>query len=243
MAYEERTYRNQMKAEDLEYFQVLCFESDLFIGVNREARNAVLPQLVKNQLQKLRKEIVDYNQGHPTFIKTLTPLKADKYAPKIVSDMLESGKLTGVGPMAAVAGAISKYIGKMLELYSEEMIVENGGDILIKTSKIRRIAIHTGNHRFPDLGLKIKPIENPLGICTSSGVMGHSLSFGNADAVTIVSENIPLADAAATALGNRIKKPEDVENGLSWVRNIPGILGALIIIEDQLGAWGDIELC
>ncbi|MBU4439886.1 MAG: UPF0280 family protein, partial [Acetobacterium sp.] len=74
-------------------------------------------------------------------------------------------------------------------------------------------------------------------------VMGHSLSFGKADAVTILSENIPLADAVATGLGNRIKKPTDVEKGLAWARNIPEILGVLIIIDDQLGAWGEIELC
>lgn len=243
MAYEERTYRKQMHAEDLEYFQVLEFESDLFIGVNPEGMQAILPKIVEKELKKLRKDIVDYNQIHPGFIPSLVPLKADKRAAPIVCDMLESGRITGVGPMAAVAGGISKYIGKILAAHSEELIVENGGDLLIKTKKERRMAIHTGNSHFLDLGLKIKPRENPLGVCTSSGVMGHSLSFGKADAVTILSENIPLADAAATALGNRIKKPEDIANGLSWARNIPGILGVLIVIDDQLGAWGEIELC
>jgi ApbE superfamily uncharacterized protein (UPF0280 family) len=145
--------------------------------------------------------------------------------------------------MAAVAGAVSKYIGGLLEPSSAEIIVENGGDLLIKTKKERRIAIHTGNPQFSDLGIKIKPRAKPLGVCTSSGVMGHSLSFGKADAVTILSENIPLADAVATALGNRIKKPADVEKGLTWTQNIPEILGVLIIIDDQLGAWGEIELC
>ena len=145
--------------------------------------------------------------------------------------------------MAAVAGTVSKYVGNLLEPFSAEIIIENGGDLLIKTRKERRIAIHTNNPRFADLGIKIKPREKPLGVCTSSGVMGHSLSFGKADAVSILSENIPLSDAVATALGNRIKKPADVEKGLAWVKEIPGILGVLIIIDDQLGAWGEIELC
>jgi ApbE superfamily uncharacterized protein (UPF0280 family) len=73
--------------------------------------------------------------------------------------------------------------------------------------------------------------------------MGHSLSFGKADSVTVISENPALADAAATALGNRIKDASDIENGLEWVKNVPGVLGALIIVEDKMGAWGRIELC
>lgn len=243
MAYEERIYRSQMKAEDLEYFQVLEFESDLFIGIARNANQPMIAQLVLKEVQRLRKAIVTYDQQHPNFIESLIPLASDRLAEPIVSDMLEAGIKTGVGPMAAVAGAVSKYVGKIIEPYSGEIIVENGGDLLIKTKKVRRIALHTGNSRFPGLSLKIKPAEKPLGVCTSSGMMGHSLSFGKADAVTILSEDIPLADAVATALGNRIKKPEDVAKGIEWVKNVPGILGALILIEDQLGAWGAIELC
>lgn len=242
MQYEPRTYRKMMKAEDLDYFQVLEFESDLFIGVDH---GRVTPELiagVKTELQILRQIIFDYNNNHPDFIKSLTPLPLNSGATGIVADMLKAGKTAGVGPMAAVAGAVSKYIGRMLEEYSQELVVENGGDLLIRTKKVRRVALHTGNPQFADLGITIKPREKPLGVCTSSGVMGHSLSFGKADAVTVISEDIPLADAVATALGNRIKKPEDVEKGLEWVRRIRGILGTLIIIDDQLGAWGEIEL-
>lgn len=232
-----------MKAEDLDYFQVLEFESDLFIGIEHQAMSPKLPKIVTAELKKLRQAMVDYNQTHPGFIESLIPLEFDPHAAPIICDMLKAGKMAGVGPMAAVAGAVSKYVGRLLEAYTAEIIVENGGDLLIKTLKERRIAIRTGNPRFADLGLKIKSGPKPLGVCTSSGMMGHSLSFGKADVVTIISPNIPLADAVATALGNRIKKPGDVESGLAWARNIPEILGILIIIEDQLGAWGEIELC
>lgn len=243
MLYEPRTYRKVMKAEDLDYFQVLEFESDLFIGIDHGRITPELIARVKAELQILRQIIVDYNHNNPEFIKSLIPLPPNPDAAPIIVDMLKAGKTAGVGPMAAVAGAVSKYIGKMLESYSTERVVENGGDLFIHTKKDRRIALHTGNPQFADLSLKIKPRENPLGVCTSSGIMGHSLSFGRADTVTIISEDIPLADAVATALCNRIKKPEDVKNGLAWVKNITGIMGALIIIEDQLGAWGEIELC
>jgi len=242
MKYEERFYRNRMKAEDLEYFQVLEFETDLFLGVNRLAMNPTLPQVVLKTVQQLRQSIVEYNKTYPDFIRALVPLAMDNSAAPIVRDMLAAGIITGVGPMAAVAGAISKYVGQILASFSKEIIVENGGDLLIKTQKIRRIALYTGNPEFTDIGLMIHPREKALGVCTSSGIMGHSLSFGKADTVTVLSEDIPLADAAATALCNRIKTPEDISRGLDWIKTIPGILGALIIIEDQLGAWGEIAL-
>jgi len=241
--FEPRTYRNEMKAEDLDYFQILEFESDLFIGVDQGTITPQLTERLKKELHRLRQNIINYNNDEPDFIKSLTPLELSPHSPPIVIDMLKAGKTAGVGPMAAVAGAVSKYIGRMLKPHSSEIVVENGGDLFIQTKKERRIALYTGNLHFAELGLKIKPRENPLGVCTSSGIIGHSLSFGKADAVTVISENIPLADAVATALGNRIKKPEDVKNGLSWVKNITGILGVLIIIDDQLGAWGEIELC
>ncbi len=232
-----------MKAEDLDYFQILEFESDLFIGVDHGRITPELIEAVQTEVQTLRQTIFDYYYKHPDFIKSLLPLPLNPAAAPIVADMLKAGKTAGVGPMAAVAGAVSKYIGRMLESHTNEIVVENGGDLLIWTKKVRRVALHITNSQFADLGIMIKPREKPLGVCTSSGVMGHSLSFGKADAVTVISEDIPLADAVATALGNRIKKTEDVEKGLDWVRNIKGILGTLIIIDDQLGAWGELELC
>lgn len=232
-----------MKAEDLEYFQVLEFETDLFLGVDRLAMNPILPQVVLKNVRQLRQSIMDYNTTHPDFIRGLIPLAMDKNAAPIVQDMLEAGIKTRIGPMSAVAGAVSKYVGEILSPFSEEIIVENGGDILIKTQKTRRIALCTSGSQFSDLGLMIKPRKKGLGVCTSSGIMGHSLSFGKADTVTVLSEDIPLADAAATALCNRIKTPADVARGLDWIKTISGILGALIIIEDQLGVWGEIELC
>lgn len=243
MNYEERLYRNRMKAEDLEFFQVLECETDLFIGVDPLAISPVLPQMVLRKVQELRQSIADYTKTHPDFIRALVPLPGDNRAAPIVRDLLEAGRKTGIGPMGAVAGGVSKYVGKMLTPFSEEIIVENGGDLFIKTRKIRRIAIHTGSSEFSDIGIMIHQREKPLGVCTSSGIMGHSLSFGKADAVTILSEDIPLADAAATALGNRVKNPGDIARALDWIKTVPGILGALIIIEDQLGAWGEIELC
>jgi ApbE superfamily uncharacterized protein (UPF0280 family) len=86
------------------------------------------------------------------------------------------------------------------------------------------------------------PDKTPLGICTSSGTVGHSLSFGRADAVVIVSKDTFLSDAVATATGNVVKDESHIEKGIEFASSIDGVDGVLIIVGESLGAWGDIKL-
>ena len=92
------------------------------------------------------------------------------------------------------------------------------------------------------MGIVIGPEESSLGVCTSSGTVGPSLSFGRADAVCIVSKSAALADAAATAVGNIVQEARDIERGLEKGREIEGILGTLIIVGEKMGVWGNIKL-
>ncbi|RLC36168.1 MAG: UPF0280 family protein, partial [Candidatus Nealsonbacteria bacterium] len=148
----------------------------------------------------------------------------------------------GVGPMAAVAGAIAEFVGKELSNYSSEVIVENGGDIFIKSDKIRKVSIFAGESPLSQkIIFEIKAQKNYIGICTSSGTVGPSLSFGKADAVTIISDSVSLADAAATAVGNIIKTKEDIDRGLSYAQKIQRVKGVVIIKDDKMGLWGDIN--
>lgn len=243
MTYEKRTYRQAMRASDLDYFQVTDLETDLYIGVEKKASGPDLEKILLTEVRNHRRAIYAYARDHPAFIESLLPLKEGKDAPAIVADMLAASRQTGVGPMAAVAGAMVKELGKTIAAFSAEMIIENGGDLLIQSTKTRRVSLYTKSQFFQGLALRVKASQSPLGICTSSGSQGHALSFGKADSVTVISENPALADAAATALGNRINSTADIEAGLNWIKTISGIKGALILINDQLGAWGEIELC
>lgn len=243
MIYQERIYRQQMKAGDLDYFQVVELETDLCIGIEGQAVSPDLEKIVLAEVIKQRQAIIDYEERYPGFIYSLSPINDNHKSSPIIKDMIKAGLMTGIGPMGAVAGAMVKQVGQLLKVFSDEIIIENGGDIFIQSTKTRRISLYTHNQYFKNLGLKIKPTQGPLGICTSSGIIGHALSFGKADSVTVISENPALADAAATALGNRIVQAKDIDSGLEWIKTIPGIQGALVMIEDQLGAWGKIELC
>jgi ApbE superfamily uncharacterized protein (UPF0280 family) len=126
---------------------------------------------------------------------------------------------------------------------SSEIIVENGGDIFLKASSKRTVAIYAGDSIFTQqIAMEIEPEETPLGICTSSGTVGHSLSFGKADAVVIYSPSAILADAAATAACNLVKNHSDIEKAIDFARSINGVRGVAIIFGDKLGIWGKIRL-
>ena len=145
--------------------------------------------------------------------------------------------------MAAVAGAIAEAVGRDLLAFSSEIIVENGGDIFMKISKKRLVGIYAGQSSFTQkIAIEIMPRETPLGIGTSSGTVGHSLSLGNADAVIILSSSAALADAAATAIGNMVKAIDDIPKAIEQARNIEGMRGGVIIIGDQMGVWGKVKI-
>jgi ApbE superfamily uncharacterized protein (UPF0280 family) len=157
--------------------------------------------------------------------------------------MAEAARAAHVGPMAAVAGAIAEAVGNDLLLYSPEVIVENGGDIYMKSLQQRHVGIYAGSSPFTGkIALKISPEDTPLGICTSSGTVGHSLSLGVADAVIVLAPSTALADALATAIGNRIKKSEDIDTEIKKARETEGITGLVIIKDDRIGFWGTISL-
>ena len=237
-AYKERTYRNFAGIDGLVPFNVIVQETDLFIYASRGLEN-----VARDIVLKQRGYLENYIGIYPEFKKTLVPWHIDGPAPVIVSEMAFAGQKAGVGPMAAVAGAIAGQVGNALLSYSDEVVVENGGDVFIKTGKPLKAGIFAADSPLSlKMGLLIDSSEKPAAVCTSSGTVGHSLSFGKADAVCIVSDSCSLADAAATAVGNLVKAKKDIGKAIEFGKNIEGVTGIVIIIGDAAGFWGDIEV-
>ncbi|HPD00522.1 MAG TPA: UPF0280 family protein [Acetivibrio sp.] len=236
--YEERRYRNMFKGINLKFFDVCIKETDIRIGADRELRKEAY-ELALN----CRRDIEEYIADHQRFLESLEPIDCSNDAPDIIKRMCEAAKKAGVGPMAAVAGAVSEFVGMGLLKMCNEVIVENGGDIFMKSDVPRKVGVYAGKSRLSEkIALEIMPDKTPLGICTSSGTVGHSLSFGRADAVVIVSKDTFLSDAVATATGNVVKDEGYIEKGIEFASSIDGVDGVLIIVGDSLGAWGDIKL-
>lgn len=238
MIYEQRTYRKHMQCEDLVQFNVTDGESDIQFFARSYLRNKA-----QTEVRKYRRQLIEYIKKHPEFLTSLVPIEPKAFATDIVKHMSLAAAKTGVGPMAAVAGAISQYVGYSLLQYTDEIILENGGDIFIKSPKEKRILINAGESPFSNkIALLIPGGHEPVSICTSSGTVGHAFSFGKTDAAVVVGKDALLADAGATAVGNLVKTPQDIDKGIKFVKTISGIDGVLIIIGDKMGLWGNINL-
>jgi hypothetical protein len=237
--YEPRTYRHWIDGKDLVTCNVTVKETDLYIraasNLTRKAHRLVL---------KYRRQLETYIERNPAFLTSLEPLPVTTDAPHIVKQMAEAARKAGVGPMAAVAGAIAEFVGSELLEFSPEVIVENGGDIYMKSLRKRTVGIFAGKSPLTGkIGLEIDARDTPLGICASSGTVGHSLSFGKADAAVIIAASATLADAAATAVGNRVSQPDDIDRAIEFGQGIGGLKGIIIIKDDRIGVWGKVKLC
>jgi hypothetical protein len=236
--YRERFYRSQTSSPNWASFALQVKESDLWVRARRD-----VSALGYERLFQYRHDLETYIQVHPGFKESLVPLTLDPLAPPIVQDMLKAAKIAGVGPMAAVAGAVAHFVGRDLLSLSSDIIIENGGDLFIASCELLTIGIFAGASPLSQkLAIRLDPQPEPFGLCTSSGTVGHSLSFGKADAVTVLSSTATLADALATAIGNRVRTRQDIPAAIDWAQTIPEVTGVLIIVGDQIGLWGDLEL-
>jgi len=235
-----RFYRYQHYApKGRESFQVKYRETDLWISarrnLEREAEQAVL---------SCRLQLERYIAAHGDFVRSLAPLPDDPLAPPLVRRMLKAAITAGVGPMASVAGAIAQDVAVALAQFSDSVIVENGGDCYLDLNEETKVGIFAGPESpfTGKIAIRLDAGRFPVGICTSSGTVGHSLSFGKTDAVTVISFDAALADAAATRLGNMVKTHADINKALELAPSIPSIEAVMILIKDKLGVWGDIEI-
>ncbi|MBM3250518.1 MAG: UPF0280 family protein [Candidatus Omnitrophica bacterium] len=239
LKFQKRFYREWVKQKDLHLEHISAKETDLEILTNKRLDK----DYVAERIRTYRYDIENYINRDRRFLTSLKPVPVELTAPAIIHEMSRDAKQANVGPMATVAGAIAEFLGRdLLKKGYRDVIVENGGDLFIKTTKPRLIGLYTGRSKvWNKLRLRVRPKDTPLGICTSSGTIGHSLSFGCADAVVILSKSASLADAVATATCNRINSKEDMQRALDFARSVPGVQGVAIFIRNQMISWGGIE--
>ena len=235
----KRFYRDWAKAKGLYPTHVAAKETDLQIFTSKPLKAG----FVEERIRAYRWEIENYINKDHRFLTALKPISVEPNAAAIVKDMAEQSKKANVGPMSTVAGAIAEFLGNdLLKAGYKDVIVENGGDIFLKSRTTRKVGVYVGRSKlWNKLQLEIRPKDMPLGICTSSGTLGHSLSFGCADSVVILSKSASLADAVATATANRINSKEDLQRALDFARSVKGILGVVIILKNNLVTWGKVE--
>lgn len=237
MAYEPRRYRESVSAQGLVAFEVVVAETDLQILARQDLTTQAF-ELVHG----LRTGLESYIASHPRFAESFVPVPVDSSAPPLAVAMADGARAAGVGPMAGVAGGIAQRVAEGLRPWSDEVIVENGGDTYLVGRHDRLVALWAGDSGARGVGLRIKAAQLPCAVATSSGKVGHSTSFGAADSVTILSRDGALADAVATATANRLRDASGLPAAVEFARAVPGITGVFASAGGSLAAWGAVEL-
>jgi len=236
----ERTYRGALKPAGGETaFRAVVEESDLHVVARRD-----LSLEISQFLSEIRGTLKNYILLHPDFASSLVPLPLDPNAPPLARAMLRAAKACQVGPMAAVAGAIAQAVADRFAPLSPDLLVENGGDLFLHSTRERLVALLAKPVQGANLALKLSPQEFPVSLCASSATIGHSLSFGAADLVTVKAKSGALADAAATTLGNLAKSALDLPKVLERAKALAqaGVLGVFAQVDGKIGVWGDMDL-
>lgn len=242
---EERTYRKQFSRERFRSFVVNYKDTDLWIGIDPASFKEEMQQAAFSKVKELRQTLEKYLLSDAVFGKTFDPHPVQPNAPEIVTCMADASKVAGVGPMASVAGVFSELVGRylMAKFTIRELVAENGGDIFLKVEKPIILSVYAGNSVLSEkIAIEVPAHQTPLGVCTSSGTVGPSISLGKADAAMIVCQNTALADAFATAFANRVKTKEDVQQVINEMEQFPQILSAVIICGDKIGIRGMFEM-
>ena len=243
--YQDRGFYRAYYGAGLEQNRLILGETDLAIGLSPGVWTPELRALLSDHLLDLRSRLQAYLAQDAEFAATHMPYKPLQEAPGIAHAMAAAAALAGVGPMATVAGAFAAAAGRFLRKYAPEAIVENGGDIYLDTCKDRIVGVYAGvDSPFTgNLALSITAAEQPVGVCASSGIIGPSFSYGQADVAVIVAPDVLVADAVATAVANRIQGPADLQTAVEFALTIPGVWGALAASSNQIAALGRITLC
>ncbi|MBG0791232.1 MAG: UPF0280 family protein [Desulfovibrionaceae bacterium] len=236
----DRAYRRAVRpGEDEVRFQVAVEQTDLLVVAEKDLRDEIA-----SFVSRARGEIKNWIMFYPEFAESLVPVAVPESAPDIVRAMADAGRACGVGPMAAVAGAIAQAVGDAFAAQSPNILVENGGDTYLRSTRERVVALLAEPESGATIGLRIEAGAFPLAVCASSSTIGHSLSLGAGDLVAVRARDARFADAAATALCNELKGRADLDRVLKRARELAadGLDGIFAQCGGKVAAWGDLEL-
>jgi uncharacterized protein len=244
--YEPRIYRNGMGKDRWKSFRVVHLETDLWIAVNPDAYMPAMESRALARVKYYRSRLDDHIAANPAFLTSLSPLPPPIPPPlPLEKEMYKATERSGTGPMSAVAGAMAEFVCNDLceEFNISEIVIENGGDIFMKVASPAVISVYAGTSPLSEkIGIEITPDLSPLSVCCSSGTVGHSLSFGTADACMIACKSGAQADAYATAFCNEIKTIDDVNRVAELALEKEDVLSVIIIKNDKVAVGGKIEI-
>ena len=236
----QRAYRMDARPRESELaFQVVVEETDLWITAQKD-----LSPEVHSAVHRLRGMVKNALALYADFGPSLRPVPVPDSAPALIREMAEAAQAWNVGPMACVAGAIAQGVADSCQPHSPELLVENGGDLYLHSTRERTIGLLAQPDQGLRLGLRLNATDFPCALCASSGRIGHSLSLGFGDLVVVRARQGAFADAGATALANLLHRRQDVQRVQDQAKEMAaqGLQGVFAQYDDQIGVWGQMEL-
>jgi hypothetical protein len=216
-------------------------QSNVLVMSDRpDAIDVAFKSIIRN-----REAFETYIKNHRAFELALDPLTVDFDAPRVAQLAAGAAEIAGVGPMAAIPGALAELaVEAMLSTKSTVNLVENGGEISGASISPITVGIYAGESAFSGrVGFHLSPLDFPIGIATSSATVSHAINFGFADAAVIVADTASVADAVAKAASNAVQGDDieaSVQSGLETVEKIGHVRGALIIRGSHIGRLGKL---
>lgn len=220
------------------YMRTSYREADLLLACEK----ASLISTGLREFIESREKTQSYVEKHPEFLYSLEPVKPDSEAPEAAAAAIDASIRAGVGPMAALPGALAdRAMQAMLKHGAETVIVENGGEVSMRIDREAVIGVYTG--RELNLGLIVEGSTGTIGVSTSSSSVSHALSLGEADAAVVVAESASLADAVSTRVGNIVKHGcrESLEEAVELALSIRGVTGCVVYSGGLLGFGGSVK--
>ena len=224
---------------------------ETFVWITADEKRYI--EIAKDEIMRRRRDLEQFVRWHPYFLVTFERYRTEDEVevggtretgeiPEVVRRMIDAADKFGIGPMSAVAGTLAEFaVEAMRDVGATHAMVDNGGDIALINDREVLVGIYAGESQFSNkLALRIKPSSSLTGICTSSGTVGHSISFGTADAATVISASASLSDAAATALCNAVTDARSIKEAFGAISHVKGIEGALVVYRDTLATWGKV---
>lgn len=211
-------------------------ETAATIGADREFVDAAA-----EAIKASRAEIERQVRKDRFFLTTLEPYEPREVSGRVVRRMCEASRAAGVGPMATVAGVIAQEaLEAMVSKGCTHAWVDNGGDIAIVADRPVTVEVFHEPGATSAFALVLEGTGRAIGICSSSGTLGHSISFGNADVAVAIASDAVLADALATAIGNRVAGPENLGECFNPFVLVPGFIGGIAMVGGEVAMQGDI---
>jgi uncharacterized protein len=114
-----------------------------------------------------------------------------------------------------------------------ELTVTCGGDYFIVAKKRQKLTV-LRRPNGASIAVVVPPRKEGVGISTNQG--------GRVDGIAVLANSCMLADAAAAGVQAILPKPDGFRTALDYLKKVPGIYGAVVVLGERIGMMGGVEI-